>query len=97
MPLNKRKSVWDLDMFHRNIGNSQRYFDELFHNLKREQQKLEKLPEERQESRGKRILNDLLTGYGLGLLLEKHEDEKQQEKTIQAKLEIRCDQKWIEK
>lgn len=77
-------------MFHRNVGNSQRYFDDLFQNLERERQKMEKLPEERKESRGKKLINDLLTGYGLGLMLEEYEKEKQQEKIIQTKLKIGC-------
>lgn len=90
IPLNKRKSVWAVDMFHRNIGNPQRYFDELFQNLERERQKLEELPEERRESRGKKIIDNLLTGYGLGLMLKEYEKEKQQGKIIQTKLKIGC-------
>ena len=83
-------------MFHRNIGNSQRYFDELFHNLERERQKIDELPEEKQESRGEKVISDLMTGYGLGLLLEKQEKEKQQEKTIQTKLKTGCDKMEFE-
>jgi len=75
--MKKRKSVWTLDMFHRNIGNSRNYFDELFQNLEKERQKMEGLPDERQENRSKKIINDLLTGYGLGVMLEQHETRQE--------------------
>lgn len=75
--MKKRKSVWTLDMFHRNIGNSRNYFDELFQNLEKECQKMEELPDERQENRSKKIIDDLLTGYGLGVMLEQHETRQE--------------------
>ena len=75
--MKQRKSVWTLDMFHRNIGNSKNYFDELFQNLEKEHQKLDELPDERQENRGKKIIDNLLTGYGLGVMLQQHEIQQE--------------------
>jgi len=68
--MNRRKELWNFHMFANNVGKSQNYFDELFQNLKREQEKMEKLPEDRQKNRSKKIIENLLEGYGIGLMLK---------------------------
>ena len=72
--MKKRKPLWDVDMFHKNIGKSTEYFDELFENLKTEKQKMDEIPEDKKENRSKKLIDDLLTGYGVGLMLKEQEN-----------------------
>ena len=74
-------------MVHRGIDKPEQYCDELFKNIDREHVKLSDLPDDKKENRGKKIIDDLLTGYHYYVLLKQHKKERlEKEGYIQMKL-----------
>lgn len=81
------KSLWTLEMFHSGIDKPEQYYDELFQNFDREHKKLLELPEDKQEKRGKKIIDDLLIGHHYYSLLKQHRNERlEKDGFIQMKL-----------